>query len=106
MYTGVHISPSERLRPVTDRNRCRDPQSNIGSLGQPAEEGRKDARSQRGEGHHKKTTKSINLGSKELTETEPFIKEPTWFDLGPLHNIIVVKLSFLMRFLTVGESYL
>ena len=47
---------SERLHPATDGNRCRDPQPNIRqSLGNPVEEGRKDFRSQRGQGHHKKT---------------------------------------------------
>lgn len=49
--------PSKRLHPGTDGNRLRDPQPNIRqSLGNP-KKGRKDYRSQWGQGYHKKAHK-------------------------------------------------
>lgn len=43
---------------------------------------RKDCKSQKGQGHQKKTYGSNSLSSKTLTESEPTTVEPAWNDLG------------------------
>ena len=61
-------------------------QTLVGALGILWKRGRMNWRSQRGEGHHKKTYTINYLGPQGLTETEPPIREHAQDDLGPLHN--------------------
>lgn len=64
---------------VRDRNRCREPEANIGqSLGNPVERGRKECRSQRVKDTRGKPIESTNLGPEGLTETETPTREHAW----------------------------